>query len=161
MCCQHPWHASLTHVRYDYHRCIHPPRPQTMEHPSNPSSGQNNATICVHLSRNGDHGQSQTGICHHFVTTTKKARRIRAAKCSYTIGGELFAGAGFEPAIPHVRDYEPEGFLFRLAPAYGLHTHLGRSIGLPREKNSFWRRPPRTFFRLGMLFLSTHAHLPR
>ena len=72
-------------------------------------------------------GQSQTGICHHFVTTTKKARRIRAARCSYTIGGGLVAGAGFEPAIPHVRDYEPEGFLFRLALAHGLHTHLGEA----------------------------------
>jgi hypothetical protein len=121
-----------------------------MENPSNPSSGQNNTTICVHLSRNGDHGQSQTGTCHHFVTTTKKARRIRAAKCSYTIGGELVAGAGFEPAIPHVRDYEPCSTLSFSKPIPPF-CHL--------SKFSNFRASPRL---IGLLVhVSTQGPLPR
>ena len=37
-------------------------------------------------------------VCHHFVTTMKKAREIRAAKSTKDLGEELVAGAGFEPA---------------------------------------------------------------
>ena len=37
-------------------------------------------------------------VCHHFVTTKKKAREIRGAKTAEVVGKELVAGAGFEPA---------------------------------------------------------------
>ena len=37
-------------------------------------------------------------VCHQIVTTMKKARIIRAEKSVEAVGGELVAGAGFEPA---------------------------------------------------------------
>lgn len=49
------------------HRRNYPPRPQTMERPSNLSPGQNNTTNCVNVIRHDDEGQSRPRSCHFFV----------------------------------------------------------------------------------------------
>ena len=57
-----------------------------------------------------------------------------------------------EPEVPPTNPFDPRHNRYSVAP-WRERVH--------REKNRPFRRPPRRFFRLGMPFLSTHAHLPR
>ena len=68
----------------------------------------------------------------------KKAQKIWAAKCSYTIGGELVAGAGFEPAIPRPRDYDPFNCLSLSRPTPPFCRFMRFSSFLASPKDIGW-----------------------